>query len=111
VPAGRKHIEAMLKVEDDFSDLVAASTIGFGNAEMVRSGHSLLFPSGSTVDIYVRTASLPNVVEVDLEATYVADQGGYTVWHHGPAGRRRQFPDPERRARVRPEQRSDIVVA
>ena len=80
VPAGRAHIEAMLKAEDDFSDLIAVSTIGFGNAEMVRSGHSLLFPSGSTVDIYVRTSALPNVVEVDLEAVYVGDQDGYTVW-------------------------------
>lgn len=56
--SGRTHIESMVK--DLVPGTKAVSTIGFGDAEMLRDRHNIFAVSqGGKADIYARTASFP----------------------------------------------------
>lgn len=59
-------------IRDSYPDVVAVSSIGFGDAEMLRDRHSVFPVSvGGRVDCYVQTSALPLDVTLTLEATLI----------------------------------------
>lgn len=64
-----------------FSDTLAISSIGFGDAELLRTKRSGFNVSGGAVDTYVRPTALPLTVAVPLTAQVVeVPPGGQAVW-------------------------------
>lgn len=81
VMQGRVNIAAFIKEQESFKDIIALSTVGYGNAEMMRDQHSI-FPvsMGGRLDIYARTRGLPLRLAFTKSATLIGTVAGGSVW-------------------------------
>ncbi len=81
VMQGRSNIVALIKSQEAFAETLHYSIIGFGNPEMSRDQH-WIWPSGGggRVDIYARTAALPQSVSVAKTATLVEKRADGGIW-------------------------------
>lgn len=78
---GRVNITALLREQVLFEDLHSCSIVGFGNAEMTRDQHSILpISCGGRVDIYARSAALPQTITLTKEATLVDVTAAGGIW-------------------------------
>lgn len=67
------------RLRNSFPDLIATSTIGYGDQEMLRDKHNVFgIAVGNKVDIYCRTFQAPTSVILSKTGTKVSD-GVYTV--------------------------------
>jgi hypothetical protein len=65
-------MNAFLRQEENFPDVLHTSIIGFGDIEMIRDQHSIIPGSfGGRVDWYVRTAERPQRVALNKIATLI----------------------------------------
>lgn len=80
----RPSIEAAVRAEEDFDDLVALSVVGFGDPEMPRDKHGL-FPvaTGGRADLYAKTAPTYTTATVRKTATLVSVVGAVGTWQLG----------------------------
>lgn len=78
--SNRYTIDSMIRNSDDFNRLVDLSVIGYGDSEQIRY-HSL-FPiaTGSKVDLYARTRSVPENVPLTKTATLVRTTVDGGIW-------------------------------
>lgn len=68
--SGRAQIDAL--IHDEVVETVAVSTIGFGDAEMLRDKHNLFeIAQGGKADIWVKTRMLPESMLLVVEATLI----------------------------------------
>jgi len=78
---GRVNIKALFRDQDQFSESLHYSIIGFGNPEMERDQHWIWpISGGGRLDIYARTQPTPKIVSVTKTATLVATSEGHGVW-------------------------------
>jgi len=81
VMQGRTNIEALIKEQPLFYNTLAYSIVGYGNEEMTRDQHGLVpISSGGRIDIYARTAALPQSTTLSVTATYIAQHSDGGVW-------------------------------
>lgn len=83
--SGSTNMNAALRDQEAFADVLATSVIGFGDAEMVRDQHSL-FPGslGGRVDWYIRSQERPQNVGLTKLATLITkNPDGSSVWQLG----------------------------
>lgn len=71
--SNRINMSALLRSQPAFQNFVAASLIGYGDAEMLRDRHSI-FPvsMGGRADWYIRTQALPQSLRLTKTATLIA---------------------------------------
>lgn len=83
--SGSVSMNAALRAQEDFKDVMATSIIGFGDSEMIRDQHSI-FPGslGGRVDWYVRTQERVQRVGLVKTAVLVEKQpDGTGIWQFG----------------------------
>ena len=86
VMQGRVNIQALLKEQSQFANLVAVSIVGHGDAEMTRDQHGIVpISAGGRIDIYARTDKLPRRTAFTKTATLVqkAAAGGIRQFTRG----------------------------
>lgn len=70
--SNRVNMNASLREQAAFANIVATSIVGFGDAEMIRDRHAIWPMSlGGRVDWYVRSSARPQSFGMTLEATLV----------------------------------------
>ncbi len=79
-PSNRTTLDALVRNADEFSEVVATSVAGFGDAEQRR--YHYLFPVafGGRVDLYARTRPLPQDVKLTRNCTLVEKRAEGGVW-------------------------------
>jgi hypothetical protein len=81
VMQGRTNIKALLKEQSLFKDTLDYSIVGYGNPEMMRDQHGIIpISSGGRIDIYARTATLPQAISMLKTATLVKETADGGVW-------------------------------
>ena len=81
VPANRVNMQAMLRADTMFANIIASSIIGFGDAEMLRDRHSIWPGSrGGRVDWYIRTQDQVTNTILTKTATLISNDGDGGVW-------------------------------
>lgn len=79
--SSRASVAAYITEPSGFPDTLAISSIGFGDAELLRTKRSGFNVSGGAVDTYVRPTALPLTVAASLSAQVVeVPPGGQAVW-------------------------------
>lgn len=82
--SNRASVEAALRAEEAFEGLVNVSVVGHGDAEQLRSQHSLWpVAGGGRADLYVRTAALYQTVRLRKTAVLVSKVGAVGTWQFG----------------------------
>lgn len=78
---GRRSYEAFIRNFPVYSGLLHCSVLGCGDAEQQRDQHGL-FPisGGGKVDLYLQTTGAPQLIDHNLEATYVGEGENGTIW-------------------------------
>jgi hypothetical protein len=62
------------RIQDEFSNVVAVSSVGYGDDAQLRDKHNVLGAAmGSRVDIYTRTAREPQILILEKTASKVSD--------------------------------------
>lgn len=81
VMQGRVNIEGLIKEQVAFESTLDYSVVGYGNPEMMRDQHGV-FPisSGGRLDIYARTAPLPQTISLTKQATYMEQTADGGIW-------------------------------
>ena len=81
VMQGRVNIEGLIKEQVAFASTLSYSVVGYGNPEMMRDQHGI-FPvsSGGRLDIYARTAPLPQTIALTKEATFMEQTADGGIW-------------------------------
>jgi len=81
VMQGRLNIKGLIKEQEQFARTLDYSIIGYGNPEMERDQHWIWpMSGGGRLDIYSRTAPLPNSISMLKTATLVDVTGEGGVW-------------------------------
>ena len=81
VMQGRVNIQALLKEQSQFANLVAVSIVGHGDAEMTRDQHGIVpISAGGRIDIYARTDKLPRRTAFTKTATLVQKTAAGGIW-------------------------------
>ena len=79
--SNRSTIEALIREQAAFEDVVAVSLVGMGDEEMLRDQHSLLPISyGGRTDVYVRSQALVGSTTKTITATLVDTNAVGGVW-------------------------------
>ncbi len=78
--SNRVTIDSMIRDTPAFADVLATSTIGYGDPEQLR--YHYLFPVafGGRIDVYVRTQDVPQALKLTKSATLVDATAAGGVW-------------------------------